>query len=156
MIKGMFNTYPTVKPLLPNWDLPSVLWRLCEHPFEPLADVELKFLTWKTIFVVALVSASRVSELHALSVKDGNIRLENHGIRLLPNMQFISKTQRLNIPWRPIYMPSFNNFATEEKDLMLCPYRALKMYFDRTSDRRLSEDTNALFLTYEKGVIKAA
>ena len=93
MIKGMFNTYPTVKPLLPNWDLPSVLWRLCEHPFELLADVELKFLTWKTIFVVALVSASRVSELHALSVKDGNIRLENHGIRLLPNMQFISKTQ---------------------------------------------------------------
>ena len=53
-------------------------------------------------------------------------------------------------------MPSFNNFATEEKDLMLCPYIALKMYFDRTSDRRLSEDTNALFLTYEKGVIKAA
>ena len=48
--------------------------------------------------LIALATASRVSELHALSVKDGNLRYERHGIRLLPNLQFLSKTQRLNNP----------------------------------------------------------
>jgi hypothetical protein len=38
-------------------------------------------------------------ELHALSVKDGNLRYERHGIRLLPNLQFLNKTQHLNNPW---------------------------------------------------------
>ena len=95
LIKGIFNSNPILKPLLPNWDLPSVLWRLCDPPFEPLLSCDVKFLTWKTVFLIALATASRVSELHALSVKDGNLRYERHGIRLLPNLQFLSKTQRL-------------------------------------------------------------
>jgi hypothetical protein len=45
-------------------------------------------------------------------VKDGNLRYERHGIRLWPNLQFLSKTQRLNNPWIPIFIPSFHNFAT--------------------------------------------
>jgi integrase len=88
LIKGIFNSNPILKPLLPNWDLPSVLWRLCDPPFEPLLSCDVKFLTWKTVFLIALATASRVSELHALSVKDGNLRYERHGIRLLPNLQF--------------------------------------------------------------------
>jgi hypothetical protein len=62
-----------LKPLLPNWDLPSVLWRLCDPPFEPLLSCDVKKnLTWKTVFLIALATVSRVSELQALSVKDGN------------------------------------------------------------------------------------
>lgn len=156
LMKGMFNAHPNVNPLLPNWDLPSVLWRLCDPPFEPLISCNLKYLTWKSVFLIALASASRVSELHALSVKDGNIRFEKHGIRLLPNMNFISKTQRLNNPWLPIFIPSFNNFATEERDIKLCPYRALKIYIQRNESRRTSDCKEALFITYQKGVCKAA
>ena len=129
LIKGIFNSNPILKPLLPNWDLLSVLWRLCDPPFEPLLSCDVNFLAWKTVFLIALATASRVSDqLHALSVKDGNLRYERHGIRLLPNLQFLSKTQHLNNPWIPIFIPSFHNYATEDRDLLLCPYRALKMY----------------------------
>ena len=154
LIKGIFNSNPILKPLLPNWDLPSVLWRLCDPPFEPLLSCDVKFLTWKTVFLIALATASRVSELHALSVKDGNLRYERHGIRLLPNLQFLSKTQRLNNPWIPIFIPSFHNFATEDRDLLLCPYRALKMYIKRTESQRKEIDSDSLFITYQKGVCR--
>jgi hypothetical protein len=50
LIKGIFNSNPILKPLLPNWDLPSVLWRLCDPPFEPLLSCDVKFLAWKTVF----------------------------------------------------------------------------------------------------------
>lgn len=156
LIKGIFNVNPTVKPLLPNWDLPSVLWRLCDFPFEPLLSCDFKFLTWKTVFLLALASASRVSELHALSVQEGNFRYERNGIRLLPNLQFLSKTQRLNKPWNPIFIPRFDTFATEEKDLLLCPFRALKMYIKRTDSRRKEIESENVFLTYQKGVNKSA
>ena len=154
LIKGIFNSNPILKPLLPNWDLPSVLWRLCDPPFEPLLSCDVKILTWKTVFLIALATASRVSELHALSVKDGNLRYERHGIRLLPNLQFLSKTQRLNNPWIPIFIPSFHNFATEARDLLLCPYRALKMYIKRTESQRKEIDSDSLFITYQKGVCR--
>lgn len=156
LMKGMYNTHPNYKALLPNWDLPSVLWRLCDPPFEPLNSCDLKFLTWKCVFLLALASASRVSELHALSIKEGNIRFEKHGIRLLPDLNFISKTQRLNNPWIPVFIPSFSNFATEERDLKLCPYRALKSYIHRNESRRNAECKDALFITYQKGLCKAA
>jgi hypothetical protein len=61
LIKGIFNSNPILKPLLPNWDLTSVLWRLCDPPFEPFLSCDVKFLTWKTVFLIALATASRVS-----------------------------------------------------------------------------------------------
>jgi hypothetical protein len=72
----------------------------------------------------------------------------------LPNLQFLSKTQRLNNPWIPIFIPSFHNFATEDRDLLLCPYRALKMYIKRTESQRKEIDSDSLFITYQKGVCK--
>ena len=38
--------------------------------FEPLAEAELKFLTWKTVFVVTMALTARLSEVHALSFAD--------------------------------------------------------------------------------------
>ena len=150
LIKGVFNKCPPAKSLLPNWDLPKVLWALCDSPFEPLDSIDLKFLTWKTVFLIALASAARVSEIHALSVNDNNMRFEQTGVRLLPNLQFIAKTQRLGKPWDPIFIPYFASLATEERDLLLCPCRALKQYLLRT--KPLRGNTDCLFITYQKGV----
>ena len=74
LIKGIFNTSPNIKPLLLNWDLPTVLWALCDFPFEPMNSAEMKYVTWKTVFLVALASASRVSEIQALSVGKTHLR----------------------------------------------------------------------------------
>ena len=42
-----------------------VLQRLTQPPFEPQEEAALKFLTWKTIFLLALASGKRHSEIHA-------------------------------------------------------------------------------------------
>ena len=47
---------------------------LCLPPFEPLAQAELKWVSIKTAFLLAIASAKRVGELHALSVCDSCLR----------------------------------------------------------------------------------
>ena len=148
LIKGIYNVSPTVKTLLPNWDLPPVLWSLCDSPFEPLGSCDLKYLTWKTVFLVAMATASRVSEIHALSIDSQHMRFEKNGIRLLPNLNFLAKTQRLGKPWDPLFVPEFNTYATEARDQLLCPCRALRMYVKRTKTLRNRE--TALFVTYKQ------
>lgn len=76
-----------------------VLLALTKHPFEPLESADLKFFTLKTVFLVAIASASRVSEIHSLSLHDGHFRMERKGIKMLPNMDFLAKTQTMNRPW---------------------------------------------------------
>ena len=153
LIKGLFNMNPPIRQLTPNWNLPLVLLMLTKHPFEPLDSIELKFLTFKTAFLVAIASASRVSEIHSLSLDDGHFRFEKNGIKLLPNMQFLAKTQTLNRPWEPLFIPSFNSYATDSEDLKLCPCRALRIYINRTKSIRKS---NRLFVTYQKNHHKEA
>jgi len=50
------------------WDLYLVLEALKGHPFEPLNSAELKYLSLKTIFLIALSSVKRVGDLQALSI----------------------------------------------------------------------------------------
>ncbi|KAJ8310227.1 hypothetical protein KUTeg_012092, partial [Tegillarca granosa] len=154
LIKGIFNSNPNIRSLLPNWDLPSVLLALCDFPFEPIYTCELKILTWKTVFLLAVATASRVSELHALSVISDSLRFEKRGVRLLPNLKFLAKSQRLGKVWNPLFIPKFDRYATDERDLLLCPCRSLKEYVKRTKSIRGQIEN--LFLTYQKGFCKAA
>ena len=50
---------------IPNWDLSLVLLALTRAPFEPLGKADLKILTFKTVFLLALASGKRRSEIHA-------------------------------------------------------------------------------------------
>ena len=61
-------TVRTAGPAVPPWDLDILLGALQRSPFEPLGDADLKWLSMKTAFLLAVTSARRVSELHALSV----------------------------------------------------------------------------------------
>ena len=51
----------------PSWDLDAVLRHLMSSAFEPLESVALRALTKKTLFLVSLATAKRVSEIQALS-----------------------------------------------------------------------------------------
>ncbi len=73
-LKGARRLHPERKLRSPSWDLPLVLQSLTEAPFEPLAQADLRSLSWKTVFLLAISSAKRVSELHALSVSDDCLR----------------------------------------------------------------------------------
>ena len=53
----------------PAWDVSLVLQSLTGAPYEPLRTCEEHFLAQKTLFLLALASAKRIGELHALSYR---------------------------------------------------------------------------------------
>ena len=61
---------------IPSWNLSLVLHQLTKAPFEPLKEASLKHLTFKTVFLLALGSGKRRSEIHAWLHK--NIRHQSN------------------------------------------------------------------------------
>ena len=51
------------------WDVALVLQSLTNQPYEPIREAEERFLAHKPLFLIALASAKRVGELHALSYR---------------------------------------------------------------------------------------
>ena len=66
MIASMELQRPRATPVLPQWDLGVVLEALSKPPYEPLREASFKHLTLKTVFLLAMASTGRCSELHAL------------------------------------------------------------------------------------------
>ena len=75
-LRGVWRHRPVSRSLAPQWDLALVLRALIKAPFEPLDQVPLKFLAAKTALLLALTSAQRVSDLHALSVAPSCLRTQ--------------------------------------------------------------------------------
>ncbi len=69
-LRGARRLNPPRPPSIPSWDLSLVLRALQQGPFEPLQTVEPKFLSMKTLLLLALASIKRVGDLHAFSVDD--------------------------------------------------------------------------------------
>ena len=53
-----------------------------------------------------------------------------------------------------MFIPKFDHYATDDKDLLLCPCRCLEEYVRRTKDLR--QTTENLFITYQPGLHRAA
>ena len=119
-----------------------------------MRSAELEYLTWKTVFLIALASAARVSELHALSTCNTCLRIEVSGIRLFPKLEFLAKNQRANKAWSSWFIPDFKKQSNKAKDLILCPCRCLKAYIERTESLR--GERKELFITYQEGRNKPA
>ncbi len=156
LITGMYQLRPAKRVLIPNWSLPLVLNMLLKPPFEPLETADIKFVTLKTVFLVAVTSGRRVSEIHALSVDDQHLRWEGNGrgVRLLTNTQFLAKNESLKNPGKDIFLSSFDRFISDPEEGFWCPCRALKVYLKRTSAVR--GETSKLFLTFKKGNVHGA
>lgn len=48
--------------------MPSDFYALCEPPFDPFSICHIKYLTWKTVFLVAMPTAAKVCELQAFQL----------------------------------------------------------------------------------------
>ena len=91
------------------------------------------------MFLLALATAARVSEIHAIDVT--RIRFEDgrRGAALLGlAWDFIAKNQ---LPGQPDRMFRIKPLAEivgpeDEDELLLCPVRALKMYIEKSQTRR--------------------
>ena len=77
LMKSFAIQRPVDWPLAPKWDLAFVLTHMCKAPFEPLDKASLFYLSVKTVFLVTLATARRVSEVHALSIDSDHLRFSN-------------------------------------------------------------------------------
>ena len=154
LISGMSKLRPRKRILTPNWSLPLVLNMLTKAPFEPLSKTTMKYLTLKTVFLVAVTSGRRVSEIHALSSDENHFRWEKNGkgVRLLTNREFLAKNESLKNPGQDIFLASFDQFSSSDEENLMCPCRALAIYLNRT--KAVREGNTQLFLTHKKGDVR--
>ena len=78
---------------IPSWNLSLVLHQLTKAPFEPLREASLKHLTFKTVFLLALGSGKRRSEIHAWQYKNIRHQSDWSKVSLFPSPSFLSKNQ---------------------------------------------------------------
>ena len=78
---------------IPSWNLSLVLHQLTKAPFEPLKDASLKHLSFKTVFLLALRSGKRRSEIHAWLHKNIRHQSDWSKVSLYPSPSFLSKNQ---------------------------------------------------------------
>ena len=151
-LKSVKRKSSTAKPLLPSWDLSLVLDALCGPPFEPLESLDLGVLTLKTVFLLAITTAKRVSDFHALSVHEDCLSFdaEHRSVRLQPNPVFVTKTQRVasSVRLEAFHPPPFS--SDQDRRLHnICPIRTLLHYIQRTKELRGS--VSQLFVTHGPG-----
>ena len=130
-----------------------VLQILTQPPLEPQKEAALKWKTWKTVFLLALASGKRHSEIHAWTL-DGLLCLGDWDqIQLSPFPSFIAKNQLAKEGPQsisPVVIPALKcSLDSQDTDILLCPVRALQCYLDRTKDSRVGRQL--LSISYKMG-----
>ena len=153
-MKGARRVLRVSKSVVPTWDLALVLDALTGAPFEPLEQVDMKFLSLKTALLLALVTTKRVSDLHALSVHSECTQFSDGKVTIRPNPAFVPKN-----PWvqcNPVELEEFHPppFGSQEDRRLhsLCPVRVLRVYMDRSRTLRKSDQ---LFVSWAARMIGA-
>lgn len=152
LMKNFSLERPVHRRLVPQWNLALVLFSLIESPFEPILKASLENLTLKTVFLVALASGRRRSEVHALSFDEACIRFSKGlaSVTLLTEPGFLAKNQVAGKPSEKIVIPSLISFTGKDiSDYKLCPVRALKAYVTRTSEAEVRNGRKRLFIPFK-------
>ena len=115
----LLNIFHTDRPKgqrgIPSWNLSLVLHQLTKAPFEPLKEASLKHLKFKTVFLLALGSGKRRSEIHAGLHKNIRHQSDWSKVSLYHSPSFLSKNQLakegpdsvfrwLYQPWPPLWI----------------------------------------------------
>ena len=154
LLSSFHRDRPKSSRNLPKWNLSVVLNELTKAPFEPMKDSDLKHLTLKTAFLLALASGKRRSEIHAwVANKVANLG-QWEKVALFPSSDFIAKNQLAREGSQsvsPVTIPALTTIVDRQfkEDRTLCPVRALRFYLDRTKDLRGSH--SLLFISFKKG-----
>ena len=151
LIASFHRDRPKSAGTLPKWDLNLVLHQLSMAPYEPLEQGSIKFLTWKTVFLLALASGKMCSEIHAWML-DGLLRLGNWDqIKLTPSPSFIAKNQLVKEGPQavsPAVIPALkSDFDSQDMDTTVCHVRALAMYLEKS--KLFRGDKTLLFISYK-------
>ena len=139
---------------LHKWNLSVVPNALTKAPFEPMKDTDLKHLTIKTAFLLALASGKRHSKIHAWVANKVLNLGQWEKDALFPSSDFIAKNQQASEGSQsvsPVTISALTTIVDRQfkEDRTLCPVRALRYYLDRTKDLRGSQ--SILFISFKKG-----
>ena len=122
-----------------SWNFSLVLHQLNKAPFEPIKEASLKHLTFKMVFLLALGSGKRRSEIHAWQNK--NIRHQSDWSMVSPypstqlSIQISAGQEGADSVAQVVITalaPSLDMSLKSDGSLFLV--RALRFYLDRTSD----------------------
>ena len=145
LLDSFHRDKPKGRQDIPAWNFSLVHNQLSKAPFEPLRKASLKHLTFKTVFLLALGSGKRRSEIHAWLYK--NIRHQENWsqVSLYPSPSFLSKNQLGRddpASVAPVVIPALASTLDRSlsEDRTLCPIRALWYYLDKTKDLRQGKD----------------
>ena len=109
----------------PAWDVALVLQSLTNQPYEPIREAEEHFLTQKTLFLIALASAKRVGELHALSYRvSHSTDWKEVSFSFVPG--FVAKTQdqsSFDPRFESFTVPALPKSSSSPNGRLLCPVR---------------------------------
>ena len=137
LLRSFSRSVDPVELRPPAWDVSLALQSLTGAPYEPLRTCEEHFLAQK-IFLLALASAKRIGELHALSYRVSHTR--NWGeVSFSFVTGFVAKTQdpsSLAPRFEGFSVPALPNARNNRNGGLLCPVRAVRCYLDRTAPHR--------------------
>jgi integrase len=133
LLSSMTIDRPRPSRSMPTWNLALVLQTLLRKPYEPIGKAEIKFLTLKTVFLVALASGSRVSEIAALDANSIHFGKEYSEVTISPGIRFLPKNltpEEAQGKLRSINIKALTQVLSDKRDddRLLCPVRALKAY----------------------------
>ena len=155
-LRGARRMRPAARSRVPTWDLAVVLEGLAEAPFEPLESAEAKNLTLKVAFLLAITSLRRVGDLQALAISPTCLEFAPGGVKAIlhPRPGYVPKVPS-NVA-RSVVLQAFHpppHVTAEEGRLhLLCPVRALRVYLEKSSQWRKSDQLLVCFGSPKKGL----
>ena len=120
------STSPILKDLIRSFEIsaPRPLFPPPPWDFEPLARASFLDKTKKALFLLAMATAKRVSELQALSF---SVSFQGEDLVLYYDPFFRAKTESAANPLpRSVIVPSLSDFAGDLPERVQCPVRAIK------------------------------
>jgi hypothetical protein len=134
LIRSFIQESLTIRRVVMEWDLSVVLKRLSGAPFEPMETVDFRFVTYKALFLLALASIKRRSELHACTWKSAACTRNEFSVQTDPSFVFKTAVHVQNrSAMGKIVIEGLKSRTTVKRDMFLCPVRAMKWYMNRSA-----------------------
>ena len=138
LLRSFTRSVDPVELRPPAWDVALALQILTGAPYEPLRTCDERFLAQKTLFLLALASAKRIGELHALSYRVSHSRgWAEVSFSFVPG--FVAKTEDPSLlapRFEGFTVPALPNARNNCNGRLLCLVRAVRCYLDRTATHR--------------------
>ena len=153
LLDSFHRDRPKGRQGIPSWNLSLVLHQLTKPPFEPLRKASLKHLTFKMVFLLALGSGKRRSEIHAWLNKNIRHQADWSKVSLYLSPSFLAKNHLAKEGPEcvaPVVIPALAPTLDKslKEDRSLCPVRALRYDLDKTQDLRQGKEL--VFVSFKK------